>query len=491
MKVNNCEINVVTTHNVEDIMAHLYWLHWLYISLYLEAICLVMVFSSEAHSLRSHLDSNNYWELNKELLHQADSNTKIGGVNAFEVRNKFILSRRGGVIVKRDLNKFTESNSGNNGRDGSIHSDERGAGDTLDSAEEETFNRNFKARLEENQTKTLYNPKEEQQNKRNKNYEFKTNNRQQKFIDNYNDFLSNNSYLDTKIHRNIVGFVDKINELAAGDEINIKDSTHTNIESHSDTRSSSSVSSSNSNSDNSRYNTKNLTGFVLNTSLEGKKKAISGSPSALSYIDTAHSNSSNSHSKKQNVPVTTVTAETSANDSSQIMSDQPQEVNANRDDRILYTNTTGAEDDMVELITKNTNDLLLSAEVWNVTDYYNDTDPSAADGRVMPVQSGFTMDVAAITGICLAVVVLICLVGAGSFVFYRRQYWNKPQTLSDKCSNADSSGYIDDSTLRENSEEMYSLDNDSFLNSLEAMTIQNYWTDNVKHTKLTNCTHCH
>jgi hypothetical protein len=38
--------------------------------------------------------------------------------------------------------------------------------------------------------------------------------------------------------------------------------------------------------------------------------------------------------------------------------------------------------------------------------------------------------------------------------------------------------------LQENSEEMYSLDNDSFLNSLEAMTIQNYWTDHVKHTKL-------
>lgn len=38
--------------------------------------------------------------------------------------------------------------------------------------------------------------------------------------------------------------------------------------------------------------------------------------------------------------------------------------------------------------------------------------------------------------------------------------------------------------LQENSDEMYSLDNDSFLNSLEAMTIQNYWTENVKHTKL-------
>ncbi|KAF4523694.1 hypothetical protein B566_EDAN006065 [Ephemera danica] len=115
--------------------------------------------------------------------------------------------------------------------------------------------------------------------------------------------------------------------------------------------------------------------------------------------------------------------------------------------------------------------------------------------------------------------------GASGFVWYRRRYLNKPQTLNDKCSNADSSGYIDDtlrvsaarmntgavgapagrarrgdrvaaadvreprdtSTLtrnKDNSEEMYSLDNDSFLNSLEAMTIQNYWTDSVKHTKL-------
>lgn len=49
--------------------------------------------------------------------------------------------------------------------------------------------------------------------------------------------------------------------------------------------------------------------------------------------------------------------------------------------------------------------------MWNATDYYNDTDPSEADGRVMPVQTGFTMDVAAITGICLAVLVLIGLVG--------------------------------------------------------------------------------
>nr|CAD7438770.1 unnamed protein product [Timema bartmani] len=38
--------------------------------------------------------------------------------------------------------------------------------------------------------------------------------------------------------------------------------------------------------------------------------------------------------------------------------------------------------------------------------------------------------------------------GAVSYVMYRRHYLNKPQTLNDKCSNQDSSCYIDDSTLR-------------------------------------------
>ncbi|KAL0127663.1 hypothetical protein PUN28_003148 [Cardiocondyla obscurior] len=93
--------------------------------------------------------------------------------------------------------------------------------------------------------------------------------------------------------------------------------------------------------------------------------------------------------------------------------------------------------------------------------------------------------IAAITGSCLATLALLSTMGSLGFIIYRRKYLNPPQTLnSDKCSNPDSSGYIDDSTIRDNSEEMYSLDNDSFLNSLEAMTIQNYWTDSVKHTKL-------
>lgn len=115
----------------------------------------------------------------------------------------------------------------------------------------------------------------------------------------------------------------------------------------------------------------------------------------------------------------------------------------------------------------------------------NETFPSTAHGHTMKSSDGTTgFYIAIISGIAVSILVVSSVIGAISFVVYRHRYWNKPQTLSDKCSNADSSGYIDDSTLRDNSEEMYSLDNDSFLNSLEAMTIQNYWTDNVKHTKL-------
>lgn len=137
-------------------------------------------------------------------------------------------------------------------------------------------------------------------------------------------------------------------------------------------------------------------------------------------------------------------------------------------------------------------------QVGNVTaakdDEDNETNIVTILSTIVPVSKGrvasaadeshHELDAASITGISLGILVFAGLVGAVSFVLYRRRFLNKPQTLNDKCSNPDSSGYIDDSTLRENSEEMYSLDNDSFLNSLEAMTIQNYWTDNVKHTKL-------
>lgn len=110
--------------------------------------------------------------------------------------------------------------------------------------------------------------------------------------------------------------------------------------------------------------------------------------------------------------------------------------------------------------------------------------PNIESSRRVKDPSEGGMDTGAIAAIAFGGVGLAALAGSVAFVMYRRRYLNKPQTLNDKCSNPDSSGYLDDSTIRDNSEEMYSLDNDSFLNSLEAMTIQNYWTDTVKHTKL-------
>lgn len=58
------------------------------------------------------------------------------------------------------------------------------------------------------------------------------------------------------------------------------------------------------------------------------------------------------------------------------------------------------------------------------------------------------MDTGAIAGISFAALVLVALAGSTAFVLYRRRYLNKPQTLNDKCSNPDSSGYLDDSTIR-------------------------------------------
>ncbi|XP_054268610.1 uncharacterized protein LOC128990308 isoform X1 [Macrosteles quadrilineatus] len=149
-----------------------------------------------------------------------------------------------------------------------------------------------------------------------------------------------------------------------------------------------------------------------------------------------------------------------------LMSDQPVAIESESD---AVNNSTDISDDET-----------LDGLLQNSTSISEDNSTSA-DGRKMPSED---LNIVLISGVTLGTAALLAVVAGGGFIYYRHRMWNKPQTLSDKCSNADSSGYIDDSTLRENSEEMYSLDNDSFLNSLEAMTIQNYWTDNVKHTKL-------
>lgn len=93
--------------------------------------------------------------------------------------------------------------------------------------------------------------------------------------------------------------------------------------------------------------------------------------------------------------------------------------------------------------------------------------------------------------------VLVTTAGASGYWWYRRRYLlNRPETLSERYAPSETGlgaaedifrvGYVHSPELprQDSSEEMYSLDNDSFLTSLEAMTIPTYWTETIKHTKL-------
>ncbi|XP_017494490.1 PREDICTED: uncharacterized protein LOC108382627 isoform X2 [Rhagoletis zephyria] len=125
---------------------------------------------------------------------------------------------------------------------------------------------------------------------------------------------------------------------------------------------------------------------------------------------------------------------------------------------------------------------LLTRSASTAPNDFDGGEESNISSEALSIQRTYFFDAGAISAICFTIFGICCTVGTIGIVLYRRRYLNKPQALSEP----DSSVYIDDSTMRvsDNSDEMYSLDNDSFLNSLEAMTIQNYWTDTVKHTKL-------
>ncbi|XP_059619275.1 uncharacterized protein LOC132263509 [Phlebotomus argentipes] len=142
--------------------------------------------------------------------------------------------------------------------------------------------------------------------------------------------------------------------------------------------------------------------------------------------------------------------------------------------------TEYSDDLRIANLTTETKNLLARSAASSVTSVNDDELGSELSVHAYSAQHSSSLNAGAISGICVAVMFLFVGTGVIGMFLYRRRYINKPQTLSEP----DSSGYIDDSTIRDNSDEMYSLDNDSFLNSLEAMTIQNYWTDNVKHTKL-------
>lgn len=80
-------------------------------------------------------------------------------------------------------------------------------------------------------------------------------------------------------------------------------------------------------------------------------------------------------------------------------------------------------------------------ELYNQSNLHN-FEQIKKDGDV-PVISA-----AGIVGITLGCVTIIASVIFVSFVIYRNRGLNRPQVLNDHCSNLDSSGYIDDASVR-------------------------------------------
>ncbi|CAN7937905.1 unnamed protein product, partial [Ixodes hexagonus] len=108
--------------------------------------------------------------------------------------------------------------------------------------------------------------------------------------------------------------------------------------------------------------------------------------------------------------------------------------------------------------------------------------------------TGYVLAGGAVAGIVIGAVSLLALLaGLATYVFLRhpslRLLGGRDKTSSENVAYIDDSvrsGYMNThiELPKENSEEMTSLDNDSFLNSLEAVTIQNYWADATKNTNV-------
>lgn len=61
---------------------------------------------------------------------------------------------------------------------------------------------------------------------------------------------------------------------------------------------------------------------------------------------------------------------------------------------------------------------------------------------------GGNLSAAGITGITLGCVVIVGILCGFSYFMYHNRGFNRPQVLNDHCSNPDSSGYIDDASVR-------------------------------------------
>lgn len=106
--------------------------------------------------------------------------------------------------------------------------------------------------------------------------------------------------------------------------------------------------------------------------------------------------------------------------------------------------TEYTDDLRIANLTTETKNLLARSAASSVTSVNDDELGSELSVHAFSAQHSPSLNAGAISGICLAVMFLFVSAGFAGMLLYRRRYINKPQTLSEP----DSSGYIDDSTIR-------------------------------------------
>lgn len=111
------------------------------------------------------------------------------------------------------------------------------------------------------------------------------------------------------------------------------------------------------------------------------------------------------------------------------------EVDANVDSFNSSNQTTINDLNQTEEVTFSKDELFNQSFLHNLEQIKKDDD--------VPVISA-----AGIVGITLGCITIIASVIFVSFVVYRNRGLNRPQVLNDHCSNLDSSGYIDDASIR-------------------------------------------
>lgn len=114
-----------------------------------------------------------------------------------------------------------------------------------------------------------------------------------------------------------------------------------------------------------------------------------------------------------------------------------------RQSKTLATQRLAASDvNSVDNFTAETKNLLTAVSAAAVS--VSDDDVISERKLNTDARASSALDAGAISGICLAALGLCGGVAAAGVLAYRRRYVNKPQTLGEP----DSSGYIDDSTIR-------------------------------------------